>query len=116
MKIEMQKSRFTHLAALVLLIASVACSRAVQVGSGPAPTYPIEVRNTLSQDVIVAYDDGAGVRTLGTVEAGGSERYIIASPRTMTVSITGRATSGQQTWGPFSIDLQAGATRTVTIR
>lgn len=112
----MQTSRFIRIAALALLITGAACSRAVQVGSGPAPTYPIEVRNTLSQDVIVAYDDGGGARTLGTVEAGATERYIIAAPRTMTVSITGRAASGQQTWGPFSVDLQAGSTRSVTIR
>jgi hypothetical protein len=112
----MLRLRSVRLAALALVLAAAACSRAVQVGSGPAPTYPIEVRNTLSQDVIVAYDDGAGARTLGTVEAGGTERYIIASPRTMTVSITGRATSGQQTFGPFSVDLEAGSTPTVTIR
>jgi hypothetical protein len=112
----MQIRTFSRVAALALLIAGAACSRAVEVGSGPAPTYPIEVHNTLSQDVIVAYDDGGGARTLGTVQAGATERYIIASPRTMTVSITGRATSGQQSWGPFSVDLQAGATRSVSIR
>ncbi len=101
--------------AATLLLCS-ACARAVEVRSGPAPTYPVEIRNTLSEDIIVAYDDGSGPRTLGTVRASGSERYIIAAPRAITVLITGRSARGERSWGPYNVQLQAGATQTVTIR
>lgn len=93
-----------------------ACSRAVSVNSGPAPTYPISVENAVGRNVIVAYDDGRGARTLGTVQAGRTERFLIASPAVLTVSITARSEGGDRTWGPFPLNLEAGVTRSVTIR
>jgi len=107
--------RNVRLAALAVVLAGAACARSVEVRSEPTPTYPVEVQNTLSQDVIVAYDDGGGARTLGTVPAGATERYVIASPRNLSVSITARSATGEQTWGPFTVDLQAEASRTVII-
>jgi two-component system sensor histidine kinase KdpD len=69
-----------------------------------------------AQDAIVAYDDGSGARTLGTVQAGRTDRFIIAAPRAMSVSISARSTTGSRTWGPFPLELAAGETRSVTIR
>lgn len=102
--------------ALVLALSLTGCARAVEVSSGPAPTYPITVRNSVGEDAIVAYDDGSGARTLGTVQAGRTDRFIIAAPRAMSVSISARSTTGSRTWGPFPLELAAGETRSVTIR
>lgn len=102
--------------ALVIALSLAGCARAVEVSSGPAPTYPITVRNSVGEDAIVAYDDGSGARTLGTVQAGRTERFIIAAPRAMAISISARSTSGTRTWGPFALELAAGETRSVTIR
>ena len=103
-------------AAFLAALLTAGCARAVEVSSGPAPTYSISVRNAVGEDAIVAYDDGSGARTLGTVQAGDTERYIIAAPRITTVAITARTASGARSWGPFIVDLVAGETRSVTIR
>lgn len=113
MRARVAPARATALAAALLLVG---CARAVEVASGPAPTFPITVRNAVGQDAIVAYDDGSGARTLGTVQAGSTERFIIASPQSTTVSITARSTAGTRSWGPFSVALTAGETQSVTIR
>lgn len=101
---------------IALILLAGACSRAVEVSSGPAPTYPVSVRNALGEDVIVAYDDGGGARTLGTIRAGTTERFIIAQPATPRVSILARSVSGEREYGPFAVDLVAGETRSVTVR
>ncbi len=98
------------------LLALAACARAVEVSSGPAPTYPVSIRNSVGQDAIVAYDDGSGARTLGTVQAGTTERFIIAAPRSTTIAITARSASGTGSWGPYSVSLVAGETQAVVIR
>lgn len=102
----------------VLLLAFVlaACSRSVQIGSDPGPAYAVEIRNTLDQDMIVAYDDGGGPRTLGTIRAGGSERFIIASPARQSITITARNAGGSRSAGPYSVQLTVGGTATVSLR
>jgi len=106
--------------AVVLLLftlqAGCASTRSVQIGSEAGPVYSIDVRNTLSEDMIVSYDDGSGDRTLGTARAGGSGRFIIASPARQTVSIMGRNAAGTRSVGPYQVQLVAGESRAVSLR
>ena len=54
--------------------------------------------------------------TLGTVEAGGTERFIIAAPATQTVTVRGAAITGSRTAGPYTVTLVAGTTQQVRLR
>jgi hypothetical protein len=101
---------------LLVFLAGCASTRSVQIGSEPGPVYSVDIRNTLSEDMIVSYDDGAGARTLGTVRAGGSERFIIASPARQNVTITARNNAGTQSSGPYQVQLVAGESRAVALR
>jgi hypothetical protein len=107
---------FLAFAAAALLAATTGCARSVQIGSGPGPGYAIEVVNSLGQDMIVSYDAGSGDRTLGTVTAGATERFTITAPERTAVTVRGRDASGNRTVGPFTVQLAAGATPTVTLR
>ena len=102
---------------LLACLTSAACARAIAVQSGNAnTTYSIEVANQTGVSMVVSYNDGRGDAILGTVAAGRTERYIIASPAATTVSIRGVATSGSRTAGPYSVSLNAGSSVTVTLR
>jgi hypothetical protein len=62
----------------------------------------------------VYYNDGSE-HALGSVAAGRSERFIVASPKTTTVSIGGRAQSGTRTSGPYQVTL-GGGTASLTLK
>ena len=106
-------------AALLLILAVLipGCSRAVAVQSGdPTRSFSIEITNETGTAMVVSYNDGRGDATLGTVAAGRTERYIIASPATNSVAIRGVATSGSRTAGPYTVSLTAGSTARVSLR
>ena len=107
-------SRRSAILSALLLIA--ACARPVQIGSESGPAFAVEVRNTLGEDMIVSYDDGGGAHILGTVRAGGSERFIIAAPARQSVAITARNNAGTRTVGPYNVQLSAGDTQVVSLR
>jgi hypothetical protein len=107
-----RSSALSLLAGLVLVLG---CARAVEVGSA-APSYPIRVQNSAAADLIVSYDDGSGPRTLGTVQAGRTERYIIASPGRLTITVQGRSADGGVTSGPHTVELRTGDPPTVVLR
>lgn len=86
------------------------------MGTQPGPTYAVQVRNTLSQDMIVSYDAGSGPAILGTVRAGTSERFVIAVRSPGPVTISARESSGGRTAGPYTVQLQAGTTAEVVLR
>jgi hypothetical protein len=109
-------TRVLRVSILVLTVVSAACSRAVSVGTDPAPTYAIQVRNTLGQDMIVSYDAGNGPAILGTVRANGSERFVIASRTPGLITVTATDQNRTRTAGPYSVQLQAGSTPEVTLR
>lgn len=71
----------------VALVAAAGCSRAVMVETAPERTYSIEVRNTMPHAMVVSYDDGSGVRLLGTVGANRTEHFVLAGARTEAVVI-----------------------------
>jgi hypothetical protein len=112
----MRRFAAATLALVAALALATACARSVQVGSGPGPVYAIEVRNTMPHDMIVSYDDGSGARTLGTVQASGTERFIIAAPGDLAIRVAARDAGGTQTAGPFPVTLQAAETPVVTLR
>jgi hypothetical protein len=92
------------------------CARAVQVGSPPGATYPIEVQNTLPVEMIVSYDDGSGTRALGTVLPNRLERFIIAAPRSTTITVDATDVQGTRRSGPHTVSLVAGVAQRVTLR
>jgi len=101
---------------LVLLagLALGACSRSVSVAPQPGTTYAILVNNQAGRSLDVAWSDGDAWRSLGTVASGTEERFIIAAPRTTTISV--RGTSGATTSGPYSVTLTPGSAARVTLR
>jgi hypothetical protein len=107
-------TRRALLPALVILIG--ACARPVQIGSDPGPVYALEVVNSIAQDLIVSYDAGGGIRTLGTVRGGGSERFIIAAPERLTITVHAQNAAGNRSAGPYTVQLSQGATPQVTLR
>ena len=105
--------------ALLVLLAIVlaSCTRAIAVQSGdPNRAYSIEVTNETGVTMIVSYNDGRGDATLGTVDPGRTERFIIASPASTSVAIRGAAASGGRTSGPYTVSLTAGSTARATLR
>ena len=102
---------------LFTLLFISGCSRGMSVGSStPAETFSINVQNTTGVSMVVSYDDGRGAAILGTVDAGATERFIIAAPATLTISVRGEAVSGSRRSGPYTVSLAAGTPRTVLLR
>ena len=110
------RPRARRIAAIFAVLLLTGCARSVQIGSDPGPAFAVEVRNGLSEDMIVSYDDGGGARTLGTVTAGASERFIIAAPARQNITITGRNNAGTRTAGPYNVQLVSGDTPVVSLR
>lgn len=71
---------------LALLLGG--CMRGVAVESEPGPAYALEVINPLPQPMLVSYDDGTGVRLLGSVPANGRARFVIAQPVGLSLTVT----------------------------
>jgi hypothetical protein len=86
------------------------------VASDPRPTYSIEVTNESGTAMIVSYNDGRGDAILGTVTAGGTERFIIASPQSPAVTVTATNEARTHTLGPYSVRLVAGVPQPVRLK
>jgi hypothetical protein len=107
--------------AVVLAFAAIStatsgCTRAIQVGSEPAPVYRLVVANDLPEAMIVAYNDGRGDRTLGSVPAGRSDTFVVAGSASPAITVTARNAQGSRTAGPFSVQLVPGSQVTVRLR
>lgn len=81
--------RLATLATVALLALGLAACRTARVQTEPGPVYMVDVTNRLQQPIVVQFDDGGGARLLGTVAAGGVERFVIAAPRQLQVTIIG---------------------------
>jgi hypothetical protein len=108
--------RRTALALLALAaITTAGCARGMHVGSEPTPVASITVENGLGEPMIVSYSDSRGEALLGTVAAGGSERFVIAS-REPSITVRARNAAGNRTAGPYTVQLIAGASTPVRLR
>lgn len=104
------------LGAVLLLITASACTRPIEVGSADGQrNFSIVVRNDSPAAMIVRYNDGRGDALLGSVPPGGTERFIIAAPASMSIAITGTTESGDRQSGPHAVTLGE-AERTVVLR
>lgn len=103
-------------AILIAFLTIAGCARTVTVGSDPGPAYDLTVTNSLGEDMIVSYDVGTGPAVLGTVRAGGTERFVIASETATSITVTARSGDGERTSGPYTVQLQAGTSPEVTLR
>jgi hypothetical protein len=106
---------FWPLAVLLLGIATSGCARNIAV-QPPRPTFAIEVHNTFDVDMLVSYDAGGGIRALGAVTPGATERFVIAVPEAVPIQVTARSSDGGRLAGPFNVSLAADVTRTVILR
>jgi hypothetical protein len=115
-RIEVTPGRFSvRLAVLLLGIATIGCARNIAV-QPPRPTFAIEVHNTFDVDMLVSYDAGGGIRALGAVTPGATERFVIAVPEAVPIQVTARSSDGSVVAGPFNVSLAPDVTRTVTLR
>jgi hypothetical protein len=87
----------------------------MHVGSEPTPVASITVENGLGEPMIVSYSDSRGEALLGTVPAGGAERFVIAS-REPSITVRARNASGNRTAGPYTVQLTPGANTPVRLR
>lgn len=109
------KRRTAVLALLAIMVGGCAGMRKVEVGPSSATTYTVDVTNARNGTVTVSYAAGQAERPLGTVSAGATERFIIASPASTTVTIYARTTTGASV-GPYTVSLTAGTPTRLTIR
>ncbi len=100
-----RRSRGAASAAAVRVFAFVAtvtfaaaCSRAVAVESQPGIAYTVVVQNDAGQPLVVSYEDSRGSALLGTVDAGATQRFVISSPSSASVTIVGRPKDGGTTF------------------
>jgi hypothetical protein len=98
-----------------LLLAGCASMRGVEVGSEASTTYAIQVTNNRGSTVQISYTDGGTRIQLGPVAAGGSERFIIASPQSTSITVYASNTAGTNV-GNFPVTLAAGTTTRITVR
>jgi hypothetical protein len=106
--------RVSLLAAIAL--SGTGCARAMVVESDRSALAAIEVRNESGVAMIVSYETGGPRATLGSVPAGGTERFIITLPVGSAIRIHGVSESGGRASGPHPVTLQAGVTQRVTLR
>lgn len=88
------KRTFAVMALLTLFLSACASSRGVRVGTDSTTTYRVEVHNSHSSALTVAYTDSRGSHDLGTVAGGRSGQFVIASPSATTVKIVGMTAGG----------------------
>ena len=105
----MARTRIIPLVALLCVAALTGCARSVALDTDPGQTYAVSVTNPMPHPMIVSFDDGSGQRLLGTVQAGGTERFVIAGSANQTVSVVAHDEAETHTVRK-TVVLQAGST------
>ncbi|MEJ2677721.1 MAG: hypothetical protein P8174_01445 [Gemmatimonadota bacterium] len=100
-----------------LALATVlgACSHAMHAETNPERTYAIAVENPLAEAMAVSYDDGTGSRLLGMVEAGQTERFVLAGAQSSEITLTA-VSEDRTTTIRKSVTLRPGSVVHVTLR
>lgn len=88
------KKSFAMVAIVTFVLSGCASTRGVKVGSDANAAYRVDVHNTHSSSVTVSYADSRGSHQLGTVAAGRTEQFVIASPSATTVTVMGITAAG----------------------
>lgn len=103
--------------AMLVLILTAGCAsmRSASVGTDTV-NYSIDATNQMGHSMTVYWSDGGEEKMLGAVPAGRSERFIIAAPRSTTISVTARDANRTHVAGPWQVTLAAGSAQRVTIR
>lgn len=100
---------------LVLATLLCACSHAMHAETNPERTYAIAVENPLAQPMVVSYDDGTGTRLLGTVNAGQTERFVLAGAQSPEITVSA-VSEDRTTTLRKSVTLRRGSVVHVTLR
>lgn len=75
----------------------VGCAGAMEFETDPRQTQAINVINQMPHAMVIWFDEGDGERLLGTVAAGSSDRFVIASPGVSTLSVVARDEARSET-------------------
>lgn len=101
--------------ALFALLAAAAC-RAVAVESDPpGTTYGLEVENATAAALVVSWRDDAGTHRLGTVQAGQTQRFVVAGATGEAITVTASDVSGMRATRPRTVTLRPGVTTSVRL-
>lgn len=110
----MIRSSAIRLLALAALLPLLGACRTAEVESEPGPAYTLEVHNPMPHPMIVSYNDGTGVRLLGTVAANARQRFVITRPAGLQITVT--ATDEDRTHTVTkTVTLRPGAVAAVTL-
>lgn len=101
--------------ALLLAVAATACARGVEMNPDAGQTYAVNIINEMPHAMIVSFDDGSGLRTLGTVGANREERFVVAIAERPTVTIVATDEADTHTVRN-TVTLRAGGTVDVRLR
>lgn len=112
----MERSVVIRLLALTALVPLVvACPRRVRVESEGRQPFTVEVRNPMPYGMVVSYDDGTGRRLLGTVAAGGVQRFTILGTGGQAITIRGEAQDRSGRSVQRVVRLEAGSSAVVDL-
>jgi hypothetical protein len=103
--------------AMMVLVLTAGCAsmRSASVGTDAA-NYSIDATNQMGHSMTVFWSDGGEEKMLGSVAAGRTERFIIAAPRTTSISVMARDANRTHMAGPWQVTLVANSPQRVTIR
>lgn len=112
MRLSTLRSRLAALAAVTLL-TGCASMRGAEVQSESGPVYTLEVVNAASYEMRVSYSDGPNSFTLGNVRAGATQTFVITSPASTSITVTGTDSSGNR---PSRSEVRLRSGSSVTVR
>jgi hypothetical protein len=103
--------------ALILLLAvsisACASMRGVEVGTDKSSTQKVSVTNARSGSISLSYNDGSGVRELGSIGAGSTETVTVVTT-SGSVTLVAKTSTGA-TIGSFPVTF-SGTIPSITVR
>ena len=106
------KLKIAMMMALVLSMSGCASMRKIEVGSGTAASYTVNVQNTHSSTLTVSYTDAGGkTHELGSVSPSETLPFVIPGSSGTTVTLVGVSTAG----GHYTGSATLGSTTKVSL-
>jgi hypothetical protein len=103
------------LAVIAFALVGCASTRGVDVGTQTGGNFYVDVTNSRSASVTVAYTAGADRIQLGTVAAGATQRFVVPGGAGTSVTVMAVNSSGT-TVGSYPVSIEPGSTRKITVR